>query len=325
MTSPLPSLLISIPDGVIDLGWGHPSPRLHPTDALAAAAQSVLGQQSAVPLQYGAVQGFGPLLESLAAYLSTQEAYGGAVAPESLFLTAGASAAIDLAATLYSTAGDTVIVEEPTYYLIEQIFVDHGLNVVGVPTDANGLDTSALENHAGVRRVSQTETALHHPPRTRTPTGRSCPLQRPPPPSRTGATPRFHRHRRRGVSTAPLRTATAAANGHAGRFTRWLRHIPWAPSPRYCLQACGWDGCMHPRGSSRRFVDSGVAASGGGLSHFSATLAHEMLETGMLAGPYRYAAPRYTDSGTTMSPTCCIPNFPTQSSSRRPAADISTG
>ena len=144
MTTPLPSLLISIPDGVIDLGWGHPSPRLHPTDALAVAAQSVLGQQSAVPLQYGAVQGFGPLLESLAAYLSGQESYGGPVSPASLFLTAGASAAIDLAATLYATAGDTVIVEEPTYYLIEQIFVDHGLNVVGVPTDANGLDTDAL-------------------------------------------------------------------------------------------------------------------------------------------------------------------------------------
>ena len=38
MPSSLPSLLISIPDGVIDLGWGHPSPRLHPTDDLNVAA-----------------------------------------------------------------------------------------------------------------------------------------------------------------------------------------------------------------------------------------------------------------------------------------------
>lgn len=140
----LPSLLISIPEGVIDLGWGHPSPHLHPSDALAAAAQSVLGKQSAVPLQYGAVQGFGPMLESLAAYLSGSEAYDGQVSPASLFLTAGASAAIDLAATLFATAGDTVLVEEPTYYLIGRIFVDHGLNVIGVPTDASGLDTDVL-------------------------------------------------------------------------------------------------------------------------------------------------------------------------------------
>ena len=32
----------------------------------------------------------------------------------------------------------------------------------------------------------------------------------------------------------------------------------------------------------RRFVDSGVAASGGGLNHFAATLAHAALELGLL-------------------------------------------
>ena len=190
MTSPLPSLLISIPDGVVDLGWGHPSPRLHPTDALATAAQSVLAKQSAVPLQYGAVEGFGPLLESLATYLSTQEAYGEAVAPESLSLTAGASAApeslsltagasaaIDLATTLYTIAGDTVIVEEPTYYLIEQIFVDHGLNVVGVPTDASGLDTDAL---AGLLASPESPgpKLLYTIPTYQNPNGSVLPLER---------------------------------------------------------------------------------------------------------------------------------------------------
>ena len=81
---------------------------------LATATQSALAQQSVVPLQYGAVQGFGPLLESLAAYLSGQEAYAGPVSPASLFLTAGASQAIDLATTLFARPGDTVVVEEPT-------------------------------------------------------------------------------------------------------------------------------------------------------------------------------------------------------------------
>ena len=38
----LPSLLISILDGIIDLSWGHPSPRLHPVAALRKAAQYAL-------------------------------------------------------------------------------------------------------------------------------------------------------------------------------------------------------------------------------------------------------------------------------------------
>ena len=279
-SSTLPSLLISIPDGVIDLGWGHPSPRLHPTDALAAATQSVLGQQSAVPLQYGAVQGFGPLLESLAAYLSTQDAYGGAVAPESLFLTPGASAAIDLAATLYATAGDIVIVEEPTYYLIEQIFVDHGLNVVGVPTDADGLDTSALETMLASDGFP-TPRLLYTIPTYQNPNGSVLPLQR----------------RRHLVELAQRHGFTVIAD----EVYQLLHYGPPPPPPMAMLDDSP-DGCVISLGSFskilspgmrlgwvhaspnvvRRFVDSGVAASGGGLSHFSATLAHEMLETGML-------------------------------------------
>ena len=34
----LPDVLISIPDGVLDLSWGHPSPRLHALDAIREAA-----------------------------------------------------------------------------------------------------------------------------------------------------------------------------------------------------------------------------------------------------------------------------------------------
>ncbi len=98
------------------------------------AADRVLSQPSAVPLQYGAMQGFGPFLEGLAGFLSTQAAYGGNVDPATLFLAAGASQAVDLAATLFAGTGDTVLVEEPTDYLIERILIDHGLNVFGVPT-----------------------------------------------------------------------------------------------------------------------------------------------------------------------------------------------
>ena len=36
-------------------------------------------------------------------------------------------------------------VEEPTYYLVQRIFADHHLRLVGVPTDAAGLRPDALE------------------------------------------------------------------------------------------------------------------------------------------------------------------------------------
>ena len=142
----LPSVLVSIKDGVIDLGWGHPSSRLHPIEAIKMASERLLGSDDSAPLQYGATQGFGPFLESLAEFLSRQPAYDISVDPRHLFLTAGASQGLDLACTLYAPPGSTVVVEEPTYFVIEKIFRERNLNIVGVPTDSHGMLVSELEN-----------------------------------------------------------------------------------------------------------------------------------------------------------------------------------
>lgn len=275
----LPSLLISIPDGVLDLGWGHPSPHLHPTEALQVATERVLSQQSAVPLQYGAVQGFGPLIEGLADFLSTQDAYGNqAVNPTSLFLTAGASQGIDLAATIFARSGDTVFVEEPTYYLIGQIFRDHGLQVVGVPTDRDGLDVDALEV---MLRDDHRPRLLYVIPAYQNPTGATLSPGR--------------RHRL--IQLAQCYGFTILAD----EVYQLLHYGPPPPPPLATMDDTD-GGCVVSLGSFskilapglrlgwvhaspaliRRFVDSGVAASGGGLSHFAAAIAQATLDLGLL-------------------------------------------
>ena len=75
MPAELPSLLVDIKPGIIDLGWGHPSPRLHPFDEVKEASSKMFQKGDNSPLQYGATQGFGPFLESLATFLSGQDAY----------------------------------------------------------------------------------------------------------------------------------------------------------------------------------------------------------------------------------------------------------
>ena len=82
-------------------------------------------------------------LESLAAFLS--EEYAASVSPQALCLTGGNSQALDLVSTVFGRSGDTVFVEEPSYYLAFQIFRDHGLNVVGIPIDESGMRIDVLE------------------------------------------------------------------------------------------------------------------------------------------------------------------------------------
>ena len=276
----LPSLLISIPEGVIDLGWGHPSPRLHPTDMLRRATDIVLADGAPIPLQYGATQGYGPLLHSLAEFLSAQDSYTSPVSPQELFLTAGASQAIDHTTTLFTQTGDTVFVEEPTYYLIQSIFEDHGLKVVGVPTDNDGLRMDALEAMLADRSVPAPKM-LYIIPTYQNPSGSVLPADR----------------RSKLVELAQQHGFLVLADEVYN-----LLHYGKPPPPPIASFDTSEEGCVISLGSFskilgpglrtgwlqarppliQRFATAGLTISGGGLNHFTSTLVHAVLEQGML-------------------------------------------
>lgn len=131
------------PAGVINLGIGQPSADLLPVDLLRTAADDFFNVAQAQELNYGEKQGDIRFRESLAHFLS--HAYGVDATAESLLLTTGNSQAIDFVCERFSRPGDTVFVEEPTYFLAFEIFRDHGLNIVGIPMDRDGLVIEALE------------------------------------------------------------------------------------------------------------------------------------------------------------------------------------
>lgn len=296
--SSLPSLLISIPEGVIDLGWGHPSPRLHPTDMLRRAAEIALADGVPIPLQYGATQGYGPLLHSLAEFLSAQESYTTPVSPSELFLTAGASQAIDHATTLFTRTGDTVFVEEPTYYLIQSIFEDHGLNIVGVPTDANGLRMDALESMLESRDVPR-PSMLYIIPTYQNPGGSVLPDGR----------------RRKLAELAQQHNFVVLADEVYN-----LLHYGEPPPPPIASFDDSGEGCVISLGSFskilapglragwlqarppiiQRFATAGLTISGGGLNHFTSTLIHAVLEQGMLQDNIARLRSTYAERVSTM-------------------------
>ena len=126
----------------IDFGVGHPSAALLPRALLQAAAAQRLSQPDVSLLQYGLEQGDEYFRHTLAGFLSRQ--YGTPVDHSELFVSAGASQALDLICTLYTQPGDIVFVEEPTYFLALQIFANHRLTVRAIDTDSHGLEIDAL-------------------------------------------------------------------------------------------------------------------------------------------------------------------------------------
>jgi len=134
---------LNISPGFIDLGIGNPAFDLLPLELLRQAAEMHFAKGDTRALQYGLEQGNGYFRLALAAFLT--RAYDTHVDPDLIFVTSGASYALDLICTLYTRPGDVIFVEEPSYFLALRIFEDHGLRVKSIPMDADGLRLDALD------------------------------------------------------------------------------------------------------------------------------------------------------------------------------------
>jgi DNA-binding transcriptional MocR family regulator len=139
---------INVPTDFIDLGMGNPDLDLLPLEMLRESAESFFQRGDPRYLQYGLEQGDGYFRRALADFLT--KAYGGPVDPALLFVTAGASSALDLLCTLFTHPGDTIFVEEPSYFLALRIFADHGLHAIPIPMDEDGLSIEALDENLAI-------------------------------------------------------------------------------------------------------------------------------------------------------------------------------
>lgn len=172
MTTSLQTIQTLIPSDFIDLGAGEPQLDLLPLDMLRDAAVHRLAVGDKDFLQYGLEQGDGYFRAALAGFLSTR--YGFSVSHEELFTTAGISSALALLCSLFTKPGDTIFVEEPSYFLALRIFADYGLRVVSIPTDEAGLVIDDL-NHS----LSESKPKfLYIVPTFQNPSGHTLPLKR---------------------------------------------------------------------------------------------------------------------------------------------------
>ena len=134
---------IDLPPEMIHLGLGQPSNHLLPLKEMEKSAAHSLAKDNRFFLAYGEAKGNGNFRETLAKFLTGH--YPNRVDPGQLLITNGNSQALDFICTLFTRPGDTVMVEEPSYFLALKIFADHKLNLVSIPVDDNGLITDVLK------------------------------------------------------------------------------------------------------------------------------------------------------------------------------------
>jgi 2-aminoadipate transaminase len=172
MTKYIPTWQIHVPEGLIDLGIGDPSFPLLPLDLMRRAAENQFGRNDPTFLQYGAEQGDGYFRLALADFLS--KGYGFSVDADSLFVTAGISSGLELICALFTRPGDTIFVEEPSYFLALRIFTDRSLRIIPIQTDENGLVLESLQEKLAEHRPK----FLYIIPTYQNPTGNTLSVER---------------------------------------------------------------------------------------------------------------------------------------------------
>lgn len=156
--------------GMISFAGGNPSLDALPDAQVSDLARDVLAQDGKALLQYGATEGYPPLLQSLKAFVEKQL---GAEVPAVLPVT-GSTQAMDLLCKAMIDPGDTILVENPSFLGNLQCMKLYQANLVPVESDENGLLPDDLEK----KILQYHPKMLYTIPTFQNPTGKSLPEER---------------------------------------------------------------------------------------------------------------------------------------------------
>jgi 2-aminoadipate transaminase len=134
-------LEMSMRPGVISLAVGLPSPQYVPHVLIRSLITEIMQEAGSLVLLQTPTEGHPPLREALARWLTTR---GLNCTAEEVLVLSGSQQGLQLAARVFLSPGDTVIVEAPTYFGAIEAFRKAGARLVTVPIDSDGMQVDVL-------------------------------------------------------------------------------------------------------------------------------------------------------------------------------------
>ncbi len=172
----LTRLTAEAPENALSFVMARPAEEFYPIEELQSCSHAALRQEGQEILNLGSADGFVPLKEALLQLLRSEEI---PVKDDTLLITDGCQQALDLIAKAFVRAGDTVVLENPTYPGAAAVFNGVRARCLGVPVrttaepgSALGVDVDALEATLAANRVK----LIILTPDFQNPTGTSMPL-----------------------------------------------------------------------------------------------------------------------------------------------------
>jgi len=127
--------------GMISFAGGLPDPAIFPVSEFAQCSEVLLAKGEEA-LQYGATEGYRPLVLEIARRM--EPLLGRPIAPEEIVVSSGSQQVMDMLARVLLDPGDVVVAEAPTYPGALHTFRAAGARFVLVPCDDDGMRTERL-------------------------------------------------------------------------------------------------------------------------------------------------------------------------------------
>lgn len=158
---------------VIPFAAGNPDSESFPIDEVRELSQKIFADKPILALQYGITEGYAPLREKIKEILKADKNIG--TENDEIIVTSGATQIMDLMTKVFCNFGDTVICETPSFIGSLNCFRSYGCQLQGVPVEADGMNTDALED---VLKNSDKAKFIYTIPNFQNPSGATMSLQK---------------------------------------------------------------------------------------------------------------------------------------------------
>jgi 2-aminoadipate transaminase len=164
--------LLQSPD-IISFAGGMPANELLPVDIVKELTDEILSSDRAAKiLQYGATEGYAPLLESGIEYVKRVGIEG--INLDNIFILNGGQQGLDLTYKAFINPGDVVLVENPTYLASLHILKTYQGKAVGINSDDDGINIADLES----KIIMHSPKLIYLVPTFSNPTGKTLSLEK---------------------------------------------------------------------------------------------------------------------------------------------------
>ncbi|MGH9559126.1 MAG: PLP-dependent aminotransferase family protein, partial [Bryobacteraceae bacterium] len=129
-------------DAVVSFSASRPPEDQFPIEEFRATCREVIDSPHAAEiLQLGPPQGYGPLRR----YILAEAHHRGVAGPgDDILITSGCQQAFDLIQRVLASHGETVVLEDPVYPGLRNVFSRGGARVLGTPVGDHGVEVEPL-------------------------------------------------------------------------------------------------------------------------------------------------------------------------------------